>query len=96
MYSNKDDSPDALFWWQLLLPIHDIANNGSGIVDDPQKGYYPHIAKCTEVYAITDLKLRGSRCGHQFRETSPQELLKWDGVLVFDGVLGGSNGAMLR
>ena len=54
------------------------------------------MAACTEVYAICDLKQRGSGRGHHFKETSPQELLKWDGVLVFDGVLGGSKGAMLR
>jgi len=96
MYDPLHLAPDSLFFYQLLLPIHDIANNGSGIDGDPRRTYYPHVAECTEVYAITDLKLRGSGRGHRFKETSPQELVKWDGVLVFDGVLGGSKGAMLR
>ena len=96
MHSDHDLAPDALFFYQLLLPIHDTTRNGSGIDGDPRKPYYPHVAECTEVYAICDLKTRGSGLGHRFKETSPQELLKWDGVLVFDGVLGGSRGAMLR
>ena len=96
MLNNKDNAPDAFFFWQLLFPIHDIANNGSGIDDDPRKGHCPHVTECTEVYAITELKLRGSGRGHRFKETSPQEMVRWDGVLVFDGALGGSNGAILR
>jgi len=96
MDSEKDQAPDALFFYQLLLPIHDMSTGGTGIVGDPRKPYYPHIAECTEMHAITNLKTRGSGRGHRFKETSPQELLRWDGVLVFDGVLGGSRGAMLR
>jgi len=92
---DNDGAPDALFFYDLILPIHDTVNKGT-IEEDPRMPYYPHVAECTQIYAITDLKICGSGRGHQFKETSPQELLRWDGVLVFDGVLGGSRGAMLR
>jgi len=92
---DRDGAPDSLFFYNLLLPVHDTAD-GSTVEGDPRKPYYPHVATCTEIYAITDLKLRGSGRGHRFKETSPQELLKWDGVTAMDGVLGGSRGAILR
>jgi len=37
MLNNKENAPDAFFFWQLLFPIHDIANNGSRIDDHPRK-----------------------------------------------------------
>jgi len=92
---HKDGAPDSLFFYNLLLPVHDTADGG-GVEDDPRMPFYPHVSTCTELYAITDLKLRGSGRGHRFKETSPQELLKWDGITVLDGVLGGSRGAILR
>ena len=92
---DNSGAPDALFFYDLILPIHDTSNNGT-VEGDPRMRHYPHVAECTQVYAITDLKICGSGRGHHFNETSPQELLPWDGILVFDGVLGGSKGAMLR
>jgi len=95
MYHTNDGGPDALFFYQLILPIHDTQTQGT-VNGDPRKPYYPQVATCTEIYSIFDLKLRGSGRGHQWKETSPMELLKWDCILLFDGVLGGSNGAILR
>jgi len=95
MYHTNDAGPDSLFFYQLILPIHDTRNNGT-VDGDPRKPFYPHVSECTEIYSIADLKLRGSGRGHHWMETSPIELTKWDGILIFDGVLGGSNGAMLR
>jgi len=92
--TEPDGAPDALWFFQLLLPIHDMRSNGT-VEGDPQKPYHPHVAECTELCAISS-KLRGSGRGHRFAETSPAELVKWDGVLIFDGVLEGSKGAMLR
>jgi len=92
---HTDGAPDALFFYQLLLPIHDTLHEGT-FVGDPRIPYYPHVAECTEVYAIPSLRTRGSGQGHCFKETSPQEMLQWDGVVVMDGVLGGSRGAILR
>jgi len=94
MCDARDEAPDALFFCQLLLPIHDATKHT--IDDDPRKPCCPHAAECTEVHAITELKTRGSGVGHSFKETSPAEILHWDGMLVFDGVSGGSHGGMLR
>jgi len=95
MYHTNDGGPDSLFFYQLILPIHDTQNNGTAD-GDPRKPFYPHVSKMTEIYSIFDLKLRGSGHGHHWKETSPMELIKWDGIIFYDGVLGGSHGAMLR
>jgi len=94
MCGRSDLAPDALFFYQLLMPIHDTTKHT--IDGDPRMPYYPHVTECTEVYAITELKTQGSGVGHCFKETCPAQMLHWDGILVFDGVLGGSHGAMLR
>jgi len=92
---HPDGAPDALFFYQLLLPIHDTLHEGT-FVGDPRMPYCPYVLECTEVYAITELRTRGSGRGHRFKEMSPQEMLKWDGVVVMDLVLGGSRGAIRR
>ena len=74
--SEADGAPDSLFFYQLLLPIHDTRNGGSGIENDPRKPFYPHVGECAEVHAITDVKVRGSGRGHRFKETLPQELVQ--------------------
>jgi hypothetical protein len=90
----KDDSgrPDALFLYQLLLPICDPAQ--SGVVNDPRKGFYTEVAVMSNSYAITDCRI-GPDYGHSFGLTHAAELLWCDGVTVMDGVRGGSKGAIL-
>ena len=87
-----DGAPDALFFHQLLLPMHDTSKTVPG---DPRQSYYPENAKWTNVYAA-DLGLMGSGYGHKFDPVDPTEMLKWDGSVLQDGVRGGSNGAILR
>ena len=91
----KDDlgRPDALFFFQLLLPICDPAQ--SGVVADPRKGFYHEVAAMSNSYAVTDSRV-GFDYGHSFELTHAAELLRWDGVTVMDGVRGGSKGAILR
>ena len=91
----KDASgrPDALFFFQLLLPICDPAQ--SGVVADPRKGFYHEVAAMSNSYAVTDSRV-GFDYGHSFELTHAAELLRWDGVTVMDGVRGGSKGAILR
>ena len=83
---------DALFFFQLLLLFCDPSK--SGLVDDPRKPY------CTEVERFTNaskyLSGSGGSYGHTWEETTAAELLRHDAVLIFDGVLGGSNGALYR
>lgn len=91
---NKEriQSADALFFYQLLLPICDIKR--SGIDDDPRTSYYSQVANFTNGYA-GQIGLQ-SGYGHHFKSTNPPELIHFDGVLFHDGVLGGSNGAIYR
>ena len=94
---NLDGDPDALFFYNMLLPIHQI-NKEKGIEpvkDDPRKPFYAPVAKYTNLYAVGELEL-GSGYGHRCEPTNPAELVQWDGVLVTDGVRGGSKGAILR
>jgi len=87
-----DGAPDALFFYQLLLPICDTKRNG--IVDDPRMSFYPHVTRCSNTYASYELGLGGDY-GHHFKTLSSPEILKWDGSVVKDGVRGGSKGAMM-
>ena len=94
---NLDGNPDALFFYQLLLPIHQIHKDKGPlpVENDCRKPFYADVAKFTNLYAVGELEL-GSGYGHHFETTSAQELLQWDGVLVMDGVRGGSKGAIFR
>jgi len=68
---------DALFFYQLLLPICDPAM--SGINDDPRMTYYEKVATNTNMYAY-GVKKRGTR-GHIFKPADACELLVWDGIV---------------
>ena len=84
---------DALFFHQLLLPMCRIQK--SGIEGDLREDYYDKVENFSNLYAFTELKL-GSSYGHSFKNFSIPELIHFDGVVVRDGVKGGSNGAIYR
>ena len=69
---------DALFFYQLLLPI--VHPSMSGIEEDPRMGFYEEIARNSNLYAI-GVKNRGGTRGHMFRPTNAEELLIWDGIV---------------
>jgi len=69
---------DALFFYQLLLPICDPTM--SGINDDPRMTYYEKVATNTNMYAY-GVKKKGGTRGHLFQPTDSQELLVWDGIV---------------
>ncbi len=69
---------DALFFYELLLPIVDPAM--SGINDDPHVGYFEEVEKNTNMYAFGK-KNRGGTRGHLFCPTYAEELLVWDGIV---------------
>jgi hypothetical protein len=69
---------DALFFYQLLLPIVDSAM--SGIDGDTRIGYYEEVARNTNMNAFGP-KNRGGTRGHVFRPTTAEELLVWDGIV---------------
>lgn len=96
MVESSDGAPDALFFYQLILPIHLIdKEKNTTIPDDPRQTFYANVSKWTNLYAVGELDL-GSGYGHSYTNTNAAELLRWDGVLVMDGVRGGSDGAILR
>ena len=85
-------SLDALFFFQLILPICDVRK--SGIAKDPRESYYSKVSNFTNGFAGQQGLQSGY--GHHFKATNPVELVHFDGVLFRDGVLGGSNGALYQ
>ena len=63
---------DALFFYQLLLPVVD--SSISGMKHDARMGFYENVAKCTNLYAI-GIKDHGGTRGHQFRNCTAEELV---------------------
>ena len=84
---------DALFFHQLLLPM--CRPEKSGINGDPRKGFYEDVENFSNAYAICELKM-GTAYGHKFKPITIPELVHFDGVVVRDGVNGGSSGALYR
>ena len=83
---------DALFFLQLILPICNPAL--SGIKDDPRMSYY-HDAE-THTNSTKFVSGLGASYGHNWTPTTTKELINFDGILVRDGVLGGTQGALHR
>lgn len=84
---------DPLFFYQLLLPICRI--DKSDVQNDPRKPYYSSVMSWSQKYAF-EMGLGGSY-GHRFKEIMIPELVRFDGVLIRDGVLNGStDGALYR
>jgi hypothetical protein len=92
MTPERMQNHDALFFYQLLLPICDPKR--SDIVDDPRKPFYCQVESYSNSYAYS-IGLGGSY-GHKFRVIELHELVRYDGVVVQDGVRGGSDGALYR
>jgi hypothetical protein len=88
-----DGRPDALFWYQLILPMCDPKQ--SGVPGDGRKAFYTEVEWMSNVYAMGQLRM-GMSYGHAYLPTNAAELLRWDGVVAMDGVKGGSDGAILR
>jgi hypothetical protein len=83
---------DALFFYQLILPICNM--KFSGIKDDPRISYYYDIECHTNANKFASGM--GGSYGHTWNPTNSKELTNFDGILVRDGVLGGSQGALYR
>ena len=83
---------DSLFFLQLILPI--CCPEYSGIKGDPRISYYHDVERHTNGSKYhTGL---GGSYGHSWKAVSLQELTVFDGILVRDGVLGGTQGALHR
>ena len=86
------EEKDCLFFYQLLLPFCDTQK--SGLHNDPRMSYYSELESWTNGYAL-QIGLGGSY-GHKFKNVLINELVNFDGILVKDGVKGGSDGAIYR
>ena len=84
--------PDALWFYQLLLPIAET----SRIPDDPRKNFYVEVAIFSNIYETRDLRIGATGLDSHHDQCKPNDFLKFDGVLLMDGVKGGCNGAMYR
>ena len=87
---DHEGNPDALFFFQNIFPIGDTTLNDN----DPRLSFYPEMAKFTNGYAVEIGLCSGY--GHKFNLVDIPELVHHHGVLIQDGVLGGSDGAILR
>jgi hypothetical protein len=72
-------SCDALFFYQLLVPICDPSC--SGIADNPHVSFYETVSNNTNIYAY-GYKSRGGTRGHQFSSSTAREILVWDGIVA--------------
>ena len=89
---SRMQSMDALFFLQLILPI--CNTKLSGIEDDPRISYYHEVE--THTNSTKFASGMGASYGHNWTPTTSKELVNFDGVLVRDGVLGGTQGALHR
>ena len=89
---SRMQSTDALFFLQLILPI--CNTEFSGVKDDPRISYYHDVE--THTNSTKFASGMGGSYGHNWTPTTSKELVTFDGVLVRDGVLGGTQGALHR
>ena len=70
---------DALFFYQLIVPMIDPAK--SGIDADPRQPFYTEVAGDTNSYAF-GYKKCSEDYGHRFKPCSAEELVNWDGIVT--------------
>ncbi len=87
-------SCDALFLFNLLLPIH--IPKLSGVEDDNRMQFFSIVRAWTNMYAFSPERNWGGSYGHGFQSVSEEELVRWFGELIRDGARGGTGGAIHR
>ena len=70
-------------------------NTQIGVKNDKRKSFLSEVERFTNLYAYQKGLIAGSY-GHKFMPVSIPELARFDGVLIRDGVLGGTDGALHR
>ena len=73
---------DALFFYQLILPICDTKR--SGIENDPRMSFYYELEFWTKKY-ILDNRIGGTY-GHSIKDIYAAELLAFHATVIRDGV----------
>lgn len=90
MNASKVQNCDALFFFQLLWPICEPSR--SGVEGDTRIPFFTLVEQYTNIYKFTTGQ--GGTYGHKWNNVVAEELLHFFGILVRDGVLGGSHGAL--
>eukprot|EP00957_Ditylum_brightwellii_P124500 9488407-Ditylum_brightwellii.AAC.1 len=80
----------ALFFYPLILPMCNVAKYG--VTCDPLMNYYSEVETRGNIYAAI-LGLSDTY-PKKFESIKIDELVRWNGILVCDGVRGGSGGAL--
>ena len=83
---------DSLFFLQLLLPLVDPTE--SGIENDLRHPFFHAVQAFTNSYAFK--AGRGGMYGHNFKPVTEPELVRFFGIVLRDGLLGGSRGDIHR
>ena len=86
-------SGDSLFFFQLLLPI--CSPRKSSIPNDERIALYSDVTNYSNLYAC-DIGLFGRLYAHALKAIKVQELVQFDGVVIQDGTLGGSDAALYQ
>ena len=82
----------CFLFYQLLLPVCNPSK--SGIDGDPRSPYYIDIERFTNMSKAQPGF--GGSYGHNWRVVNASELVRFDGVIVRDGVVGSTNGAIYQ
>ena len=61
--------PDALFFYLLLLPLHDKNNERvSTVPNDPHTSFYMNCARWSNMHVAGELNILGAGYGHEFKQ----------------------------
>ena len=79
-----------IFFYQLIMPFCDPSK--SGTPDDPRMPYYTDRERFTNIG-----KFDSGNCGtygHKWKVAKASKIVHFDGIMIHDGVLGGSGGVI--
>ena len=82
---------DALFFFQLLAPMCDVEGGKSGIHNDRRRNFFVPHARWTNTYMTQMNPDNLIGYGHELKHFSVMDLVRWWGVVLMDGVRGGSH-----
>jgi hypothetical protein len=88
--ADQEVREDPFFCYQLLFLL--CPPESSGIEDDSQMPYFSHVAILTNVYA--SISGGGSGMGHEWRNVTVPEFVRWTGVPIQHGTLNGKAGTI--
>ena len=87
-FDPKKHMMDPFFFLTLVFPMEDINKGGLQL-----RGFWDKICEWSNTYAVCELKLGGDK-GHKFELRKSHHFIRWFGVVLMNGVLGG--GAVLN